>query len=617
MMFLRVPTLAALAWTIVCVVSAPAATVVVPGDYPTLPALRQALLQPGAPAIDTVLVTTALELANLDWIGVERSILFRGVPAGDGALPILDLVQFSNDLVSEIGFENLHFRGEFFMFQGVLRMTDCRLDGGLQHPDSEPGDIRITRCSSGPITIGANAVLVVDSCEVTGQIICRTGGEVGIYGNHIVGTAGTGVFTEGRTACTIARNRIEGFDRGIAASTADGPVSILDNVVEGCAEVGILSSVTWDVAVERNRVRACQLGIFVSSGGAMVRDNFVADCSRDGMVLTLEEGVAIYNVVARSGRHGFYLENPSSSGRAVLYNTTYSNLGSGFVIEGQASGDVTRFSNNISYGNQGYGLELIGSVAPISGCNDWFANVSGDVSGASVSPTDLAVDPDFCNLSEYDAHLIETSALLDVPTCGLIGALAQGCVATAALDARLTAERLLDGVRLRWQVSGGTLATEIALERAESVAGPWAAIAAEISRDAGESVALDRDALPGRAYWYRLRAFDRGEWQALGEPVFVATGSAPRFALLGVTPNPGAGPVRVTFSLPRAAAVDLDVFDVLGRHVASLAHGPHAAGTHIAEWLARGDKAPTGPGIYLVRYRHPEGQQAGRFVRTK
>jgi hypothetical protein len=162
-----------------------------------------------------------------------------------------------------------------------------------------------------------------------------------------------------------------------------------------------------------------------------------------------------------------------------------------------------------------------------------------------------------------------------------------------------------------------TTTTDIALERAEALAGPWGPITADLTREAASTIAVDRNAQPDHEYWYRLRALDRGTWQTVGTPVFVAAAATRGFQLNGVTPNPGPGPVRFTFSLPRTASIDLDVFDVLGRHVASLAHGPQAAGTHTADWLARGGAAPALPGIYLVRYRHPDGQQAQRFVLTR
>src|SRR5207245_4281478 len=99
-------------------------------------------------------------------------------------------------------------------------------------------------------------------------------------------------------------------------------------------------------------------------------------------------------------------------------------------------------------------------------------------------------------------------------------------------------------------------------------------------------------------YWYRLAARTPDAVVVTSDPVRVGASLAGRFGLTGVTPNPGSGPV---------------VFDLQGRHVASLAHGTLAAGAHIVEWSGRS----MAPGVYLLDYRHPGGHQIRRFVRLR
>jgi len=65
-----------------------------------------------------------------------------------------------------------------------------------------------------------------------------------------------------------------------------------------------------------------------------------------------------------------------------------------------------------------------------------------------------------------------------------------------------------------------------------------------------------------------------------------------------VSPNP-ARVSQVTFSLPKAANVNLSVFDLAGRKVATLAQGNLPAGQYSREWKG-GD---VGAGIYFVRLR--------------
>src|SRR6266487_5225792 len=163
--------------------------------------------------------------------------------------------------------------------------------------------------------------------------------------------------------------------------------------------------------------------------------------------------------------------------------------------------------------------------------------------------------------------------LLDAPGCGLIGALGEGCEATPTLLSLFTAERGAEGVRLRWHLADAGRFAEVWIERADASPGPGTMVATEQSIDGGTSVGLDRSATAEREYWYRLAARTRDAVVVIGDPLRVEANLARRFALVGVTPNPGSGPLRINFALAREAAVEMAVFDLQGRHVASLVHG--------------------------------------------
>lgn len=79
---------------------------------------------------------------------------------------------------------------------------------------------------------------------------------------------------------------------------------------------------------------------------------------------------------------------------------------------------------------------------------------------------------------------------------------------------------------------------------------------------------------------------------------------------LSAGPSPTAGPVSVAYAAPAGDAV-VDVVDALGRRVARLASGRHAAGEHRATW-APGTAAP---GVYLVRLRAGASEHTVRVVR--
>jgi predicted alpha/beta superfamily hydrolase len=83
---------------------------------------------------------------------------------------------------------------------------------------------------------------------------------------------------------------------------------------------------------------------------------------------------------------------------------------------------------------------------------------------------------------------------------------------------------------------------------------------------------------------------------------------------LGVRPQPIHGPGRFDFVLPRAGAARLDLYDVNGRLVRTLARGAHGAGRHEVAWdgLLGGRRAPAG--VYWARLESNGAHVARRVV---
>ncbi len=129
-----------------------------------------------------------------------------------------------------------------------------------------------------------------------------------------------------------------------------------------------------------------------------------------------------------------------------------------------------------------------------------------------------------------------------------------------------------------------------------------------------EMVGVDSLATSGRFYVY-ASTYGRGIWSreiSGDDPVDVAEVSAPpaRVALEAPRPNPARGRTALAFSLPAAAEVDLSVYDVAGRRVATLAQGAHAAGRHEVPFEARGLAA----GVYWARLETPGARETERIV---
>ena len=67
-------------------------------------------------------------------------------------------------------------------------------------------------------------------------------------------------------------------------------------------------------------------------------------------------------------------------------------------------------------------------------------------------------------------------------------------------------------------------------------------------------------------------------------------------------PNPFNGSLSIEFSLPRPAYVMLRIFDLRGRHIATLGEGDYPAGTHRISWNPDGRVAS---GVYFIRMEAP------------
>ena len=88
---------------------------------------------------------------------------------------------------------------------------------------------------------------------------------------------------------------------------------------------------------------------------------------------------------------------------------------------------------------------------------------------------------------------------------------------------------------------------------------------------------------------------------AIAGPTSVLGIAITEFALTPVTPNPAHAFARVSFELPRASRVRIDVLEVQGRLVRSLVAGEYSAGRHSIDWVAEAGGNRLHAGVYLVR----------------
>jgi arabinogalactan endo-1,4-beta-galactosidase len=102
-----------------------------------------------------------------------------------------------------------------------------------------------------------------------------------------------------------------------------------------------------------------------------------------------------------------------------------------------------------------------------------------------------------------------------------------------------------------------------------------------------------------------------GTCESFSWPTSTGVPDAPRQTiLLSSYPNPFRQSTTVSYTLSTAGEVRIGVYDVLGRHVATLVDERQAPGTHNAEFDAAGRAA----GIYIVRVQTPSRTEAGTIV---
>ncbi|NBC02004.1 MAG: DUF11 domain-containing protein [Bacteroidetes bacterium] len=103
------------------------------------------------------------------------------------------------------------------------------------------------------------------------------------------------------------------------------------------------------------------------------------------------------------------------------------------------------------------------------------------------------------------------------------------------------------------------------------------------------------------------------------DPVLTLSTQAPRaLAILGNYPNPFGEATTIRFDLPEAGPVQVQVFDLMGREVATLVDAPLSAGTHEVTWngaLSNGHAIASG--LYLVRLQAGGHTATQRMTRVR
>lgn len=565
------------------------------GSYPERPIVDHAIVMQG------IGITQRPRLAGLDIVNAN----FSALP------PLLSVTGI--DFSGRVNHTTVSYHPRLLQ----LSFSDCALESGFyQVLSTDPDDVALLSmrdCRLGGRS-SARAYQVTMVADTIAGDVAWALHEASILNNWFQGGA-IGITLTDTPRGAVAHNRIENYDVGIDIRNAELVVEY--NTLRHC-QIGMKLSGEW-AEVRNNNIGEVESGIYATAYDVRVRNNTIVGALGHGVrgedvVYFVAEG----NVIGQCGGSGVSAEWWESGHTvSVRGNTLFGNGGSGVELIQPLGLPVVE--RNIGYKNREWGLKATAGAAIDLVCNDWFSNGLGAVMGVADGSTDLGVDPLFCNADSADVRLDSLSPVLDVGGCGQIGALGVGCGVTATVVQRFTAGRESEGIRVVWEVADGATASEIWLERSEARSGQvWIRPRTERLMDSRAMVELDRSALSDRRYWYRLVALEGNSATVIGSPIGVGAQARLDSRLVGVSPNPGGGPVRIAFALDHAGAIEVGVYDLQGRKIASPGRGVWPAGSHEVVWDGRtrnGQSAPAG--MYVVRYLYPGGKDRRGIVRIR
>jgi hypothetical protein len=202
-----------------------------------------------------------------------------------------------------------------------------------------------------------------------------------------------------------------------------------------------------------------------------------------------------------------------------------------------------------------------------------------------------------------------------------------GCTAIVVLNSARTTAPILqrwvgvrsgDTVRLEWEFAATTVVTGwtgVLVERAPTMAGPYAALNERMLRPQRRMSFEDNAALVAETQWYRLALVSQDGSREYSVPLEPTLDRAPSKARL-LAAERADGFVRIGYGVPRAAGrIELAVFDVRGRSLWRHEPSLRAAGAYEQTWDRRdhgGARVPRG--IYIVRLAVDDATMTQKFI---
>lgn len=174
-----------------------------------------------------------------------------------------------------------------------------------------------------------------------------------------------------------------------------------------------------------------------------------------------------------------------------------------------------------------------------------------------------------------------------------------------------------NGIELKWRGALESNLFGFRVERRQSDRA-WEPVA-ELSA-ARETAWVDTDVTTDETYTYRVGAvgFDGTATWSLPISFTFRRSVDPRLAIARATPNPSRTDVELSFVLPRAEAVALELLDVRGRRVLRRDLGRRGAGAGTWTWDGRLDDGRlAAPGMYFARITAGGASATQRLLRVR
>jgi hypothetical protein len=189
---------------------------------------------------------------------------------------------------------------------------------------------------------------------------------------------------------------------------------------------------------------------------------------------------------------------------------------------------------------------------------------------------------------------------------------------TAFVDDRSEAGLVGDSLLVRWRLEGEADFGAVVLQATADPDSYYAYIPMQADSADVEYYVFAKDASGRRssrppvapAAWY---TFNAGGADLSG----IADGGTPpgAFALGQNTPNPFGASTEIRYTLSAASHVRLTVYDVRGRHIATLVDEDQGAGMALVRWDGKAqDGRDLPPGVYLYALRVGSGTRTRRMV---